>query len=356
VTIISRQPISIIGGGLSGLTLGILLARHGIKVELFESHPYPHHRVCGEFISGLRPELIEKLGIRDLLFDAHRHDQTTWHNAEGKIFYRLKLHQAAYGISRHTLDARLAKRFCYSGGTLIEHRWREYERHEKVVYATGRRHNTQKLKPKWIGLKLHVRDFDSGSHLEMHLGYGGYVGVSAVEAGLTNLCGLFPVSALQSGDTASNFEAALDAIGLHHLRERLSSCEIIQGSRCGTMFFQSGYQPHVKTRCSIGDSMMQIPPFTGHGMSMAFEAAWLAHPHLLTYVKGETDWKSMTNQLQHSIYKQHSLRMQFACILHPLMLQGRLPQYWKYFGTLLNPLAPRISPILWGEAPQLHLS
>ena len=356
MTLVSRQPISIIGGGLSGLALGILLARHGIKVELFESHPYPHHRVCGEFISGLRPELVELLGMTDLLEDAHRHDQTSWHRPDGTSFYDLKLHEPAYGISRHRLDARLAEHFCKLGGNLIQHRWREYERHEKVVYATGRRHGAHKTKSKWIGLKLHVRGFTSHSQLEMHLGHGGYVGTTSVEDGITNICGLFPTTALQSDHSTSNFESALDAIRLHQLRRRIASCEILPGSRCGTLHFQPGYQPHVKTKCSIGDSMLQIPPYTGHGMSMALEAAWIAHTHLLDYVNGETDWKAAVARVQHSVRQKHSLRVSLACMLHPFMIQGRLPQYWKFFGTLLSPLTVRFSPVLWGEAPRLRVS
>ncbi|MEM6884622.1 MAG: NAD(P)-binding protein [Verrucomicrobiota bacterium] len=356
MSVISRQPITIVGGGLSGLALGTLLARRGIKVELFESHPYPHHRVCGEFISGLSPELVQNLELTEHLTDAHQHDETSWHRPDGTTFYRLKLQQPAYGISRRTLDDRMASRFRELGGNLIQHRWRDYERHEKVVYATGRRHSTQKIKPKWIGLKVHARGFISDSHLEMHLGHGGYVGASAVEDGLMNICGLFPAAALQNEDSVSNFEAALDAIGLHQLRERLEHCEIVAGSRCGTMYFQPGQQPYTKTKCSIGDSMLQIPPFTGHGMSMALEAAWISHTHLLDYVQGESDWKTTAHQIRHSIQKEHSLRSQLACMLHPFMLQGRLPHYWKLLGVLLNPLAPRLSPMLWGKAPRLRLS
>ncbi|MEM1158891.1 MAG: NAD(P)-binding protein [Verrucomicrobiota bacterium] len=351
-----RQPISIVGGGLSGLALGILLARHGIQVELFESHPYPHHRVCGEFISGLNPALVADLGITDLLDDAHRHDQTTWHAQDGTTFHRFRLHQPAYGISRYRLDARLARRFRESGGNLIQHRWRDYERHEKVIYTTGRSHTRQKIKPKWIGLKLHARGFNSDSHLEMHLGRGGYVGASSVEDGITNLCGLFPATAWQSSRSVSNFESALDAIALHTLRRRLDSCEIIPGTRCGTLHFQPGYQTPIKSKCCIGDSMLQIPPFTGHGMSMAFEAAWIAHAPLLDYVQGGIDWKTAVLQIRRSLSTRHSLRVQLACLLHPVMLRGRLPQYWKWFGALLGPLTPRVSPVLWGEAPRLRIS
>lgn len=350
MNVLPRQPISIVGGGLSGLALGILLRHRGVDVELFESHAYPHHRVCGEFISGLQPELVEKLGFTDLMADAHRHAETSWHDAEGQVFYRLKLHRPAFGISRHRLDARMADRFCELGGNLIHHRWRDYHRLEKVVYTTGRRSSVRKAPPKWIGLKVHVRHFRSDSELEMHLGHGGYVGASAVEKGITNLCGLFPLNVFRNQYSQKTFENGLAAIGLHQLRERLQSCERVEDSRCGTMYFRPGHQPQPRYQCAIGDAMMQIPPFTGHGMTMALESAWMSHRYLLEYIQGDLDWLSMNEKIRKTIHARHDLRLKVACALHPFMIQGRLAQYWKVFGFLLNPFPPRIAPLLWGGA------
>ena len=58
------KPIQIIGGGLAGLTLGIALRRQEIPVTILEAGRYPRHRVCGEFISGLR-QLLEEAGAVD---------------------------------------------------------------------------------------------------------------------------------------------------------------------------------------------------------------------------------------------------------------------------------------------------
>ena len=46
------KPITIVGGGLAGLTLGIGLRQCGVAVTVHEAGHYPRHRVCGEFISG----------------------------------------------------------------------------------------------------------------------------------------------------------------------------------------------------------------------------------------------------------------------------------------------------------------
>src|SRR5580765_417969 len=54
---------AIIGGGLSGLSLSILLAQQGWQVFLFEKHIYPFHKVCGEYISLESKPFLERLGL-----------------------------------------------------------------------------------------------------------------------------------------------------------------------------------------------------------------------------------------------------------------------------------------------------
>ena len=57
------KPITIIGGGLAGLTLGIGLRRRGIPATILEMGDYPRHRLCGEFISGGGRQVLERLGL-----------------------------------------------------------------------------------------------------------------------------------------------------------------------------------------------------------------------------------------------------------------------------------------------------
>src|SRR5438094_531139 len=65
----TMKPITIIGGGLAGLTLGIGLRRQGVPVALFEAGHYPRHRVCGEFISGRGQAALQRLGLARLLLE-----------------------------------------------------------------------------------------------------------------------------------------------------------------------------------------------------------------------------------------------------------------------------------------------
>src|SRR5579883_1488023 len=65
-----NTPITIVGGGLAGLTLGIGLRQRGVPVTVWEAGHYPRHRVCGEFISGRGQETLARLGLREKLEQA----------------------------------------------------------------------------------------------------------------------------------------------------------------------------------------------------------------------------------------------------------------------------------------------
>ena len=104
------RPIEIVGGGLAGLSLGCVLARAGVPTTIFEAGDYPRHRVCGEFICGLRPEVEQQLKLDTVLGDACRHHRIGWHWNEQPIGANT-LPQPALGLSRHALDDRLAASF-----------------------------------------------------------------------------------------------------------------------------------------------------------------------------------------------------------------------------------------------------
>src|SRR5712671_5995951 len=64
------KHITIIGGGLAGLTLGIGLRLGKVPVTILEAGCYPRHRVCGEFVSGRGQDVLARLGLRDIFLRA----------------------------------------------------------------------------------------------------------------------------------------------------------------------------------------------------------------------------------------------------------------------------------------------
>ncbi len=59
----NKKQIIILGGGLAGLTAAIHLAQKGLKICLFEKEAFPHHKVCGEYLSREVKPYLDELGI-----------------------------------------------------------------------------------------------------------------------------------------------------------------------------------------------------------------------------------------------------------------------------------------------------
>ena len=81
------ETITIVGGGLAGLTLGIGLRQRGVAVTLWEAGRYPRHRVCGEFISGRGQSSLARLRLLGLVQSAGARDATSAGFFAGKAFF-----------------------------------------------------------------------------------------------------------------------------------------------------------------------------------------------------------------------------------------------------------------------------
>jgi len=113
------NDIAIIGGGLAGLSAGIMARRMGHSVLLCEKKSYPFHKVCGEYISLESRNLLEWLGLpidewKLPILDQFR---ITHHNGTE---FRSKLPLGGIGISRFTLDHFLQKTLEKEGGIVLQ--------------------------------------------------------------------------------------------------------------------------------------------------------------------------------------------------------------------------------------------
>jgi flavin-dependent dehydrogenase len=317
------RDIEIIGGGLAGLSLGVALRRAGVPVTLHEAGGYPRHRVCGEFITGLGASTIARLGLAPLLHDALPHREVAWHlrDAEPRI---QKLPAPALGLSRWALDARLAEAFVRSGGNLLGGtRSGLHDDAPGRVFATGRR---RQMRSRWIGLKVHCRDLVLTRALEMHLGDQSYVGLSRVEDGAVNVCGLFR----RRPTTGRGHHVLLEhisAAGLHDLAARLRRATIEAESFCAVAALEFDRSVRPADGIRLGDACAAIPPFTGNGMAMAFQSAELALDPLLAYARGECDWKATVRATTAALRGRFRLRLASAHALHPFLLRPQ-PQRW----------------------------
>lgn len=315
------KPVEIVGGGLAGLSLGIALRRAGVPVAVFEAGDYPRHRVCGEFIAGLAPETVDRLGIGGVFEGSLRHARARWFLA-GRPAGEVGLPVAAIGLSRFLLDARLAHLFVAHGGKLTTRsRMAEIADAEGRVLAFGRRRSVDSP---WVGLKVHLRNLATPvGDLEMHLGLEAYVGLARVEDGWVNLCGLFKRRAGLKMDSVETLAATLRACGLEGLAERVEGAELREGSACAVAGFAFDRRIESGRGVVLGDACAMIPPFTGNGMAMAFTGAELAVEPLLEWSGGHLSWEQATQRIEAALKREFRLRIAGAAWLHPFLLETR---------------------------------
>ena len=308
--------VTIAGGGLAGLSLAAGLRLRGIEVTVHEAGSYPRHRVCGEFISGVEKATLEELGIAEDLADALALRSVAWFR-EGRQIHEDVLPEAAMGISRYRLDARLRGRVVESGGVVVERSRQERKEREGLVWAAGR----VPRRGSWIGLKAHYRGLAMVADLEMHLGAQGYAGLAQVEDGRVNVCGLFRVDRAVGGQGSDLLDAYLRAGGNRVLADRLRGAVVDAESFCAVAGFELGRQRGGSGLCAIGDAESMIPPFTGNGMSMAFQAAELALDPLERWSRGGLRWEGCVAEVGEGLRRRFRRRLAAAQALHPLLLR-----------------------------------
>lgn len=324
------KPITIIGGGLAGLFLGIRLREHDVPVTLFEAGRYPRHRVCGEFISGVGAQLI-----RDVLPVEPRPAETVAFFTERGRAGRHRLPASALCISRFVLDAALAKRFRALGGELRERtRWAETAATEGTVFATGRQPSPTEAGWRWFGLKAHALNVSLEADLEMHCSRNSYVGLCRLTDDSVNVCGLFrrPVNVEGSGSSMDWLRGSPGS----PLFTRLEAANFVPDSFCAIAGLNLSPQPIEPSRCRIGDALTMIPPITGNGMSMALESADLTVKPLLAYTRGDCSWGSATTSVATALRGAFERRLNWAARLHSLMFSP--------IGFLALPALMRVTP------------
>ncbi len=347
------NPITIIGGGLAGLTLGIGLRQKSVLVTVLEAGHYPRHRVCGEFISGHGQATLARLGLADKLpaAGAMPASTTQFFSPRAKSAIR-KLREPAWSISRYALDALLADEFRRLGGEIRENeRWRGNEYTAGMVRATGRRLQPVENGWRWFGLKVHARNVPLNADLEMHLSPSSYLGISRLKDGEVNICGLFrraagpergaPVRREHGESRTTELEPQAPQFAeksrlkseLQTFRgapgsprfERLANAVFDEDSFCSVAGLS--LRPHRAAQsadCCIGDGITMIPPVTGNGMSMAFESAELAIEPLAAYSRGQLTWNEAQATIARACDERFARRLAWAWGLQRLLFMAAL--------------------------------
>jgi menaquinone-9 beta-reductase len=327
------KSITIAGGGLAGLTLGIALRKQEIPVTICESGNYPRHRVCGEFVSGRGLEILDSLGMKEKFLNAGAIEARSSIFLSGNSESPMRqLPSPALCLSRFVMDKLLADEFQRLGGELqTGTRWQN-DFSDGIVRASGRQLHPVENGWRWFGLKTHARNVSPAADLEMHVFKNGYVGICKLAGGKVNVCGLFR----RNGSNApqQNGFDLLRGIPGTILHDRLARAEFDEKSFCSVAGLS--LQPQrasEKSEVCIGDALTMIPPVTGNGMSLAFESAQLAVEPVAAFSRGEISWAQVRQEIARACDESFSRRLRWANRLQRFMLSTSLPDSMKTFAA-----------------------
>jgi 2-polyprenyl-6-methoxyphenol hydroxylase-like FAD-dependent oxidoreductase len=310
----SLKSLTIIGGGLAGLTLGIGLRQRGVPVTIWEAGHYPRHRVCGEFISGRGVGALQRLGLFD---DFVQQGAIAARNAvlcsEHRTFSTHALPDPAWSLSRFILDRRLAEQFQQLGGDLhCGSRWTGEPGDEGIILASGRRAPASGDGPGWFGLKAHASHVALAADLELHFTSHGYVGLCRLGGDRVNVCGLFRQRPTDHARPQHRQEWLTGTQG-SLLHTRLARARWDEGSQCAVAALPlEPRDDETHVGCCVGDAWTMTPPFTGNGMSMAFESAELAIAPLTAYALGEQSWNATRTFIRRKCQATFAARLRHA--------------------------------------------
>ncbi|MFS4456961.1 NAD(P)/FAD-dependent oxidoreductase [Maribacter sp. 2304DJ31-5] len=308
---VNLHDVIIIGGGLAGLTAAIHLADSGHDVVLFESKEYPHHKVCGEYVSNEILPYLERLGVDVFSKGAIRISNFEISSVKGRKV-AVKLPLGGFGMSRFAFDHLLYQKAiekgvqCYfekvTGIAFIENQFTIRTHIGKSYYgkvaigAYGKRSALDRSlnrnfifdKNSWLAVKSHYRS--SGfpeTKVALHNFEGGYGGLSKTESGAVNFCYLAHYDSFKKYQDVERFNKVVVSQN-PHLGDFLKKSEPLFNSPMTIAQISFGKkEPVIDHMLMCGDTAGLIHPLCGNGMAMAIHSAKLASECIHEFLTGE---------------------------------------------------------------------
>jgi hypothetical protein len=248
-----------------------------VAVRISEKRRTAGHKVCGEFIPAEAVPVLEELGVWKEFLRRSPARISRCALYSGVRLKQWSLEQSGYGLSRLNLDQLLLETAVGLGARLTTGDTFHTEKAPEpraLILATGR-HKLQPRGRRLVGFKAHFQG-PIDDVVGLYFTRSGYVGVSPVENGLTNVCGIAPEGVLkafdfQIDDYLASADPALAAriSPLSRSMPWLFVCPLIFSSLAGGP--ARGASVYL-----AGDALGFVDPFTGSGILNALLTGRLA--------------------------------------------------------------------------------
>ena len=297
---VKDHDVIIVGGGLAGLTAAISLRMKGHSVLLFERKRYPHHKVCGEYVSNEVLPYLKSLDVNPFKQGAVRINTLQLSTIVGDSI-STKLQLGGTGISRYGFDNLLYEKanslgvqFVFQSITSVNFTKDRFavltDKKEEyvstlVIGAYGKRsHLDKQLKrdfirqqSSWLGVKAHYRYEGFPNNLvALHNFKGGYGGLSKTETGAVNFCYLANYTSFQKEKNIERFNQNVVAQN-PFLASFLENAEPLFKEPLSIAQISFDTKNTVDYHIIMcGDTAGLIHPLCGNGMAMAIHSAKIA--------------------------------------------------------------------------------
>lgn len=344
-----HYDIIIVGGGLAGLTAALHLKAEGHAVLVFEKQDYPHHKVCGEYVSNEVVPYLKRLGITLDSANSVAIHTLRLSTQRGKAL-RTQLPLGGKGISRYHLDHLLFQRarsigvlFKMERVTNVHFEGHDFTvtsasgtsiRAKVVIGAFGKRSALDKRlkrpfiqeKSPWLGVKAHYEyDAFPENEVALHNFEGGYGGLSKTESGAVNFCYLARYSSFKKHQGISDFNTKV--VGRNpFLAHFLSKAKPLFPEPLAIAQISFAQKEAVGNHILMcGDSAGLIHPLCGNGMAMAIHSAKLASEQIHSYL-GDPEYsrRQMELRYQRQWQSHFAARMRTGRWLQSLLLNPNL--------------------------------
>jgi flavin-dependent dehydrogenase len=293
---ITNKSVTIVGGGLAGLTAAIHLSKIGLKVIVIEKNEYPKHKVCGEYISNEVLPYLKWLSLDISELKPTYISKLNFSTPIGKVI-NCDLPLGGFGVSRFAFDAYLYKKAIENGCEIIQDNVDNivYENDffnfstlnniiissEIVIGAFGKRSNIdQKLKrgfiqekSHWLAVKAHYSGKFPNDLVGLHNFEGGYCGVSKVENNAINICYLASYESFKKYKSIEDFQSQI-VNNNPHLKQIFDTSKMLFETPLTISQVSFDKKASVENHIlMIGDTAGLIHPLCGNGMAMAIHSA-----------------------------------------------------------------------------------
>ncbi len=357
-----RYDFAIIGGGLAGLTAALHLSQNEYRVILFEKNTYPHHKVCGEYISNEVLPYLKTLEIDPFQLQAKQINQLLLTNHNGKKA-EANLPLGGFGISRYCLDHQLFEKVRQSAETVpetitniqfqetyftLETLNKDLYEATYVIGAFGKRSNLDKAlyrsfiqkKTPWLAVKMHYKSSFPDNLVALHHFKGGYAGLSKVENNHVNCCYLVTNRVFSKYKNIEEFQKKVMCENLYLNTFFNEAVTVFEKPLTISQISFERKKPVDNHIFMIGDSASLINPLCGNGMAMAIKSAKILAE---TFIENKNASQTQLERIYSSKWeKEFSKRLRAGRLLQKVVMNPNL----LTTGMWINDFSKKLIPFL----------